>query len=280
MTSVFPYLVRLCSYILGRSAHVTQPEMIESFNVPKNKVAKWAGITSSVFSLSQALTGISWGRASDRVGRKPIILAGIAGVMLAGLVFGFSQTLAWAIIARAFAGLFSGNVGITRTMVAEMVPQRELQPRAFSIMPLVWLVILEPLHSVLIMITSMFRDHHPLFSASSSFFIIPHRLSSSKLTTRYTQDDWKYLWPCVRRRLSKPSCEVSSSLWGQWLLQDPPVRTPKHGVQCLLPGRSDYRLSVLERNIGDTERPCRLWAKVRKANPTTVCEEEDSCLAA
>lgn len=31
-------------------------------------------------------------------------------------------------------------VGIIRTMVAEMVPERELQPRAFSIMPLVWSV--------------------------------------------------------------------------------------------------------------------------------------------
>lgn len=29
-------------------------------------------------------------------------------------------------------------VGIIRTMVAEMVPEKELQPRAFSIMPLVW----------------------------------------------------------------------------------------------------------------------------------------------
>jgi len=29
-------------------------------------------------------------------------------------------------------------VGIIRTMVAEMVPEKELQPRAFSLMPLVW----------------------------------------------------------------------------------------------------------------------------------------------
>jgi MFS family permease len=29
-------------------------------------------------------------------------------------------------------------VGIIRTMVAEMVTEKELQPRAFSIMPLVW----------------------------------------------------------------------------------------------------------------------------------------------
>jgi len=31
-----------------------------------------------------------------------------------------------------------GTVGIIRTMVAEMVPEKELQPRAFSLMPLVW----------------------------------------------------------------------------------------------------------------------------------------------
>jgi MFS family permease len=34
--------------------------------------------------------------------------------------------------------LTPGIVGIIRTMVAELVPEKELQPRAFSIMPLVW----------------------------------------------------------------------------------------------------------------------------------------------
>ena len=60
--------------------------------------------------------------------------------MLASLLFGFSRSLTWAIAARAFAGSVNGNVGIIRTMVAELVPQKELQPRAFSIMPLVWTI--------------------------------------------------------------------------------------------------------------------------------------------
>lgn len=115
-----------------------QPEMIESFNVPKNKVARWAGVTSAVFSLSQAVTGLFWGQASDRYGRKPVILVGMLCVMLASLSFGFAQTLPSAIVARAFAGSVSGNVGIIRTTVAEMVPQKELQPKAFSVMPLIW----------------------------------------------------------------------------------------------------------------------------------------------
>jgi MFS family permease len=114
--------------------------MIESFDVPEHQVAKWAGITSAVFSLAQCLTGIPWGRASDRFGRKPVILTGLTCTMAACIFFGFSRTLAWAICARALAGLSNGNVGIIRTTVAELVPEKELQPRAFSVMPLIWTI--------------------------------------------------------------------------------------------------------------------------------------------
>src|ERR1700744_3622761 len=112
--------------------------MIQSFNVPDDKIAKWAGLLSAVFSFSQCLTGIAWGRASDRFGRKPIIIVALTCTMLSSILFGFSKNLVWAFVTRSLQGLSNGNVGIIRTAVAELVPQRELQPRAFSIMPLVW----------------------------------------------------------------------------------------------------------------------------------------------
>ncbi|KAL9000944.1 MAG: hypothetical protein Q9169_000428 [Polycauliona sp. 2 TL-2023] len=123
-SSVFPYL----------------PEMIESFNVPKDEVGRWAGITSAVFSLSQAATGIFWGLASDRYGRKPVILTAMICVMSTGLLFGFSRNLVMAVVARSLAGASNGNVGILRTTVAEIVPWKELQPKAFSVMPLMWTI--------------------------------------------------------------------------------------------------------------------------------------------
>lgn len=122
LTSVFPYL----------------PEMIESFDVPKADVAKWAGITAAVFSLCQCATAIPWGWTSDRLGRKPTILLGLLNTMTTSILWGFSTSVPMAITMRALAGAGNGNVGIIRTMVAEMVPWKELQPRAFSIMPLVW----------------------------------------------------------------------------------------------------------------------------------------------
>lgn len=112
--------------------------MIESFNVPEPDIAFWAGATSAIYSLSQCLTAIPWGTASDRYGRKYIILLGILNTMLTSLMWGFSTSLPMALFARAMSGAGNGNVGIIRTMVAEMVPYRELQPRAFSVMPLVY----------------------------------------------------------------------------------------------------------------------------------------------
>lgn len=124
LTSVLPYL----------------PEMVESFGVPRNDIARWAGLASATFSLSQGLTGIPWGIASDKFGRKPIILIGLVNTMVTTLMWGFSTSLPMAITARALQGLMNGNVGILRTTVAELCPWKELQPRAFSIMPLVYTV--------------------------------------------------------------------------------------------------------------------------------------------
>lgn len=114
------------------------PEMISSFGVEKNEVARWAGITGAVFSVSQSLTAVPWGRASDTFGRKPIILIGLASTMFLFLMWGMATSLPMAIAVRAIMGGSNGNVGIIRTIVAELVPEKELQPRAFSIMPLVW----------------------------------------------------------------------------------------------------------------------------------------------
>jgi MFS family permease len=114
--------------------------MMESFGVPENDIARWAGAASAIFSICQAFTGLLWGAASDKYGRKPIILVGLFNTMLTMLLWGFSTNLPMALTARALQGLGSGNVGILRTTVAELCPWKELQPRAFSVMPLVYTI--------------------------------------------------------------------------------------------------------------------------------------------
>jgi MFS family permease len=112
--------------------------MIESFGVSQKDVPYWAGIIGAIFSLSQSLTAVPWGRAADIFGRKPAILLGLTSTMICFIIWGFSTSLAMAVTVRAIQGGGNGNVGIIRTMVAELVVEKELQPKAFSIMPLVW----------------------------------------------------------------------------------------------------------------------------------------------
>ncbi|DAA74831.1 TPA_exp: Uncharacterized protein A8136_2249 [Trichophyton benhamiae CBS 112371] len=123
-TSVFPYL----------------PEMVRTFGVVERDVAKWVGVLSAIFALCQCITAVPWGNLSDRIGRKPVILTCLSITMFFTLLFGVSTSLPMAVLARACLGFSSGNVGIIRTVVAELVPERELQPRAFSLMPLVWTI--------------------------------------------------------------------------------------------------------------------------------------------
>ena len=93
MTSVFPYL----------------PEMIRSFGVHNDDVARWAGFTGAVFSISQSMTAVPWGRASDRFGRKPVILVGLLSTMICFVIWGMSSSLVMAISVRAIMGGGNGN---------------------------------------------------------------------------------------------------------------------------------------------------------------------------
>lgn len=114
--------------------------MIESFNIATdpNQISIYAGMLITSFAFAEFSTGIVWGRISDKVGRKPVLVFGLLGTALSMIIFGFATNLQTAIIARAVGGLLNGNVGVLQTTVAELVTVKEHQPRAYSIMPFVW----------------------------------------------------------------------------------------------------------------------------------------------
>lgn len=99
-------------------------------------ISRQAGILASSFALAQCLTGIFWGRLSDRIGRKPCILLGLAGTTVSVVGFGFSESLGAALAFRILGGCLNGNVGVLRTMVSEVIVEKKYQSRAFLIMPM------------------------------------------------------------------------------------------------------------------------------------------------
>jgi MFS family permease len=134
-------LVRLGEPIAYASVLPYLPAMVLSFKgVHPADVGFWTGTAAAVFSLAECITAIPWGLLSDRIGRKPVLLIGLFTTMLTSLLWGFSSSLPMALFVRALSGAGNGNVGIVRTMVAELCPWKEMQPRAFSIMPVVYTI--------------------------------------------------------------------------------------------------------------------------------------------
>ena len=56
------------------------------------------------------LTVLGWGRLSDRIGRKPVMLIGLTGVSISVAAFGMSQSFTAMIVSRCLGGALNGNV--------------------------------------------------------------------------------------------------------------------------------------------------------------------------
>ncbi|KAJ6782342.1 hypothetical protein PWT90_05827 [Aphanocladium album] len=122
-----------------------QQMFVLDFNITDDpsKISVYAGMVTSAFTLAEFATGVLWGRLSDRIGRKPVLLSGLAGTALSVLIFGFAPSLPVALFARALGGLLNGNIGVLQTTVAELVTVKEQQhtsARAYTIMPMVWCI--------------------------------------------------------------------------------------------------------------------------------------------
>jgi MFS family permease len=133
---------RICEPIAFMSIFPYIYYMIQDFNITDdtNKISVYAGMVTSAFTLAEFSTGVLWGRLSDKIGRKPVLLFGLLGTALSVLIFGFAPSLPVALFARALGGLLNGNIGVLQTTVAELVTVKEHQPRAYTIMPMVWCI--------------------------------------------------------------------------------------------------------------------------------------------
>jgi MFS family permease len=79
----------------------------------------------AVYSLMQLFSAPLWGRLSDRVGRRPVLITSMAASVLAYLWIG-SATAMWMLFAaRGLAGVCAGNIAAAQAYIADITKPEE-----------------------------------------------------------------------------------------------------------------------------------------------------------
>ncbi len=81
-------------------------------------------LLSAIYSLMQFLFVPVWGRLSDRIGRRPVLVVSVGataiGMTALGVALGWSHSVLWLFAARMFSGIATANLGTASAYIADV----------------------------------------------------------------------------------------------------------------------------------------------------------------
>lgn len=91
------------------------------------------GLLFASYSLAQFLFSPIWGRVSDRVGRRPVMLVTIAGSAVGSLLVGLAGSMVMLFVGRIIDGMSGASVAVARATVADVASPTE-RPRLMGLL--------------------------------------------------------------------------------------------------------------------------------------------------
>src|SRR6476661_5146097 len=91
------------------------------------------GALLASFSVAQLLFAPLWGRLSDRIGRKPVLVLSLAGTAAGSLLTGLAGSLPLLFLGRIVDGVSGASVSVAHASVADVAPPDE-RPRLFGLL--------------------------------------------------------------------------------------------------------------------------------------------------
>ncbi|KAF3536545.1 hypothetical protein F2Q69_00018772 [Brassica cretica] len=167
----------------GVPASVTQPSnlsvlvVIGDLNIAKKEedIGFYAGFVGCSFMVGRTLTSVIWGIVADRYGRKPVILIGIASVVIFNTLFGLSVNFLMAIITRFCLGSFNGLLVPIKAYAMETI-RDEYHGLALSTVSTAWGVGLIFSPAIGGFLAQPAKQYPRLFSEESIFGKFPYFL--------------------------------------------------------------------------------------------------------
>jgi len=84
-----------------------------------------AAALAACYSLMQFIAVPLWGRLSDRVGRRPVLIWSIAASALGMVFLGLSQHLVTIFLARLWSGAATANIAVAQAYIADVTPPKD-----------------------------------------------------------------------------------------------------------------------------------------------------------
>ena len=81
-----------------------------------------ATLPAVAYSPMQFLFIPIWGRLSDRVGRRPVLLWSIAATAAGMALLGMAQSLVLLFVARLWSGIATANIAVAQAYIADVTP--------------------------------------------------------------------------------------------------------------------------------------------------------------
>jgi MFS family permease len=83
------------------------------------------GVLSASFSLAQLMFAPLWGRLSDRVGRKPLIIVSLFGTAVGSLLTGVAGSIGILFLGRIVDGISGASVSVAQAAVGDLAAPRD-----------------------------------------------------------------------------------------------------------------------------------------------------------
>ena len=75
------------------------------------------------YSLMQFIFAPMWGRLSDKIGRKPVLMISLTASAIGYLIWGFSGSFIMLLISRTVAGFGNANLAVAQAYITDVTPE-------------------------------------------------------------------------------------------------------------------------------------------------------------
>ncbi len=84
-----------------------------------------AGLLMSVYSLMQFIFSPMWGKLSDKIGRRPILMYCLLGEAISYLLLAWSRSLEMLFVSRILTGFFGASISTASAYISDITPANE-----------------------------------------------------------------------------------------------------------------------------------------------------------